>query len=103
MKNVMIIKTIISGMDACKYFNFSGTVPPVTENMPSNVIKPTISKMKVKAWVGLIILPYNSSLSLHFIKFSQNSIPQAGMINQFKTGKQLTIFWPWVSIMLPNN
>ena len=68
MNNDTMIRITISGRDAWRYFSFSGTVPPVTENIPSKVIKPTISMMKVKVEVGFIILVYSSSLSLHVIE-----------------------------------
>jgi len=53
--------------------------------------------------VYLKISLYNSSLSLHLIKSLPNSIPAAGMINQLKNGKQLTIFCPTVSMKLPKS
>lgn len=59
--------------------------------------------MKVKVEVGFIILVYSSSLSLHVIKFSPKSIPQTGIMNQFRIGKQLTLFIPYVPMKWPKS
>ena len=72
----------MSGIDICRYANFSGTVPPVTENMPLKDKNPIITIIKAIRPETSKIFLYNFSLLLHLIKFSPNSIPQTGKTSQ---------------------